>query len=419
MTMYRVLKNIRRENSIRLFILSLMLFFISTDYCQDVSITTNNTNHDRVVIQQVKFDANNISTWIINTGIFNQDLTQVNWPGFEWPKGTGKFAVFTTGLCIGAYVDDSIREAVASYKGELAPGYVVDTLGSPTARTNCSFKIYKVKNTEPNSNDWLHWGQMVPRGAPFVDVNGNGSYEPAVDTPGMSGASQTIFVCLTDGFYEEHKIGEGFGGGTHPLYAELHLTAWAYTIPGLQDVQFFKWVVINRGRTAWEKTYFAIFSDCDLGFPNDDYNGCDTVLQLGYTYNSTDMDGTGQGESYGLHPPAVGFVLLQGAANRYVYPAVRLKMTSFDHVMGTSTPGPICEKDPNGEPIPAYYLMSGRKKDQTPWVVPPGELAMLLNSVTQAIPNPDRAGQKVFRELHQAVYRIAEVFLQEQLSMQM
>ena len=56
-----------------------------------VSVNTSQTS-DVVIIQQVLFDPNNISTYIYNKGIFNQDLSLSNTPGFQWPITSGKFA---------------------------------------------------------------------------------------------------------------------------------------------------------------------------------------------------------------------------------------------------------------------------------------------------------------------------------------
>jgi hypothetical protein len=324
-----------------------------------------------VIIEQVPLEGNNIRAFIYNTGIFNQDLRISNTPGFEWPKDEHKFAVFTTGLSIGAYVNGQLREAMASYKGELAPGYIIDSSGYPRAKTDIRFKVYNVKRTDNwiNNPDWLNWGLMVHFGAPYVDVNNNGIYEPVIDTPGVRGAEQTIFVCLTDGFPEEHHIGEGFGGGTPPLYAELHLTAWAYNIDGLKDVQFLKWEVINKNNSVWDSTYFAIVCDPDLGFSDDDYIGCDSTRNLGYCYNG-DNDDAGSYYSYGVNPPAVGFDLLKSPINKSINPPVIYEMTSFGHFTSTGAGGPVCESDPNGEPEPAYQFMRGFKKDRTPWVIP-------------------------------------------------
>ena len=328
-------------------------------------------NEPDVIIVQVPLEGNNIHTWIYNTGIFNQDLRVSNSPGFQWPAGSHKFAVFTTGLSIGAYVNGQIREAMASYKGELAPGYIIDSGGVPNVRVDSRFKFYSVKRTDNwiNNPDWLNWGLMIPYGAPYNDVNHSGYYEPMIDSPGVKGAEHTLFICLTDGFPNEHKIGEGFGGGTAPLYAEIHLTAWTYNTPGLKDVQFLKWQIINKNPQPWNNTFFAIVCDPDLGCSDDDYIGCDTLRNLGYCYNGDNDDDCGS-YSYGINPPAVGFDLLIGAVNKYVTPHKIYNMTSFNYFMGTSIPGPVCEKDPNGEYIPAYQFLRGVKKDGTPWVIP-------------------------------------------------
>jgi len=88
--------------------------------------------------------------------------------------------------------------------------------------------------------------------------------------------------------------GEGFGGGINAplLYAELHFTAWCYNTPGLEDLQFVNWVLINKGDSAWRRTFTGVVVDPDLGDGNDDYIGCDTVnnINLGYCYNATNND---------------------------------------------------------------------------------------------------------------------------------
>ncbi|RPI13606.1 MAG: T9SS C-terminal target domain-containing protein [Ignavibacteriae bacterium] len=329
--------------------------------------------YDSLFTTWKRFTPNNIGTYITNTGIFNQDIRLANKPGFEWPKGTGRYAIFTSGLCIAAMYNGILREAMASYKGEYTPGYIFDSSGISVARTDNRFRIYSVKRGDNmNTNqDWAEWGQMVPIGAPYVDVNGNNQYEPATDTPGIKGASQTIFVCFTDGFPETHTIGEGFGGGTLPLYAEVHLTAWGFNDkPSLENVQFLKWDVINKSKVQWQSTYFSIFSDVDLGGSDDDYIGCDTTRNLGYCYNSDDNDEGGYG--YGLHPPAVGMQFLNcipGYAG----------LSSFDYIRCVSCGNtPPCESDPNGQPEGAYNFMKGLKKDGTPWVIPPGGNSSLI-----------------------------------------
>lgn len=338
-----------------------------------------------VVIQQVLLNPNNIASWFYNTGIFNQDLRTSNTPGLMWPKGSNKFACFTAGLSIGAYVNNILLEAMCSYKGEYAPGYVDNSSGTPVTITDSRFRIYKVSSTDNANNnpDWAQWGDMVPFGAPYVDINENNQYDPNVDKPGRKDAGMTLFACLTDGFPAEHKIGEGFGGGTQPLYVEMHFTAWAYTTPGLEDIQFINWVIINKNIRPWERTYMGVTVDPDLGWADDDYIGCDTTLNMGFCYNGDNDDDISQVSwAYGPNPPAFGMDYFTSPVNYSVSPPETLGLTSFVYFTNTSTPGPACEKDPNGEAVPAYFMLQGLKKDQTPWVVPPGGNTSLITKFT-------------------------------------
>ena len=332
---------------------------------------------DVVIVQQVEFDPNNIATFVFNKGIFNQDQRVANTPGFEWPKnwnpapGSGKFACFTAGLSISAKINGQLRQAMASYTGEYAQGYV-NGIGGPAFRDS-TFRVYKIKrgDNQYNNPDYAQWGNMVPFGAPYVDINNNNQYDPGIDKPGMKNAEQTVFVCLTDGFPEEHTSAEGFGGGTPPMMAQVQFTAWGYDTPGLEDVQFFKWIVINKNINAWDSTYISIVVDSDLGWSEDDYIGCDTTRDMGFCYNGDDDDDISQSSyAYGPSPPAFGMDLLSGAVNYRVSPPDTLGLTSFAYFTNSGSGGPPCENEPYGEPVGAYNMMQGLKKDRTPWYSP-------------------------------------------------
>ena len=347
-----------------------ILIIFALVVCNNISLSNNEKQSYSipysVIRTQVMINANNISTWVQNTGTFNQDIRTTNTPGFEWPKGSGKFAIFTAGLSMGAYVNGGLRLATISYNGEYAPGYSNAGMGY----TDLNFKIYKVKKGDnaANNPDYANWGLMVPYGAPYIDIDGNGQFNPLVDKPGVKGAGQTIYQCITDGFPENHTTGEGFGGGTIPLYSEMHFTAWSYdSIPQLADVQFIKMEVTNKNTLRWDSTFFGIVCDPDVGNASDDYIGCDLSRNLGYCYNGTDHDGNGTGNSYGLHPPAVGIDLVKGA-HSIALPQSELGMTSFVYFNGTGSAGIACETDPSSQPITPYNYLKGTKKDGTPWV---------------------------------------------------
>lgn len=301
------------------------------------------------------FTPNNINTLIKTSGIFNQNTDRQNQAGFEWPEGSGKFLLFTSGLTIAAKVNNELRMMAGSYRGECFPGYVNS---SGQFETNDDMKIYRVSKTDnPNINpDWMNWGLMVPFGAPYIDVNNNFQYEPFIDTPGVRNASQTIFCVMTDANPRSHSSGEGFGGGTEPLNAEIRLTAWGYNFDPLKDVVFYKWDITNKSSYNWDSTFFMIFNDPDIGDAVDDYIGSDTTRDLYYSYNADNID-----NDYGTSPPAVGTMFLKTPGN--------LGMMSTNFIFNSSSSLP-CESDPNGEPQGAYNYIKGFKKDLSPWVIP-------------------------------------------------
>jgi len=310
----------------------------------------------------IQLKANKINSIFTKSGAFNRNLIS-NGPGFEWPKDSGKYAIFTSGLNIAARVNGEIRMAACSYTGEYKPGYCTNG----EFHSNLYFKIYKVsKSDNAQTNwDWANWGQMVPYGAPYIDVNHNGIYEPAIDTPGVKNAKETLFLCMSDADPASHTETEGFGGGSLPLGAEVHMTAWAYDSPSLQNVQFISYEIINKSNYYWKSAQIGLFCDPDLGDGNDDYIGCDTALKLGYCYNSDNFD-----NSYGFSPPAVGMTLLRGSVLKGITQNINLGLSSFTYCTNPSTPGPVCEQDPNPGLEGAFYYLSGFKRDSTCFIDP-------------------------------------------------
>jgi hypothetical protein len=135
-------------------------------------------------------NGNNIQSYIAIDGTFNRTP---NSPagGFEWPKNTGKTAVYSSGFNIAAYVNNQLRIAAAFYDGEFTPGYCVNGVFNTDSR----FKLYKVSSGDNfiSNPDWANWGEMEPYGAPYSDINNSGTYEAQIDIPGIKDAAQTIF----------------------------------------------------------------------------------------------------------------------------------------------------------------------------------------------------------------------------------
>ncbi len=298
---------------------------------KDGSNVLPKTTADQVALTSLNI--NNISTYFYNNGI--SDISAAGNSGLVYPKGSGKTAVFTSGLLWGARVagDPDPRVGGTAYRTGLQPGQV-KTDGTADDATLSKYRVYRVRRdvfpgSDPNVDlsteaaldglsesgvrtqyelDWTEW--PVDMGAPYNDVNDNGTYEPTIDIPGVKDADQTIWFITND-------LNAGkttFLYGQNPLGIECQVTIWAYNQSGaLGSMYFRKYKLINitdrtANPTTFENMYFSMFSDVDLGDAGDDFVGVDTELSLQFCYNASATDAT-----YApLPPPAVGFDFFQG-----------------------------------------------------------------------------------------------------------
>ncbi|MDD4602328.1 MAG: hypothetical protein PHF97_00775 [Bacteroidales bacterium] len=182
--------------------------------------------------------------------------------------------------------------------------------------------------------------------APFMDVDGDGNYDPKngdypyydlgnelcpknlkpgqliarakikngepSDTMGILvdqvlKGDQTLWSVYNDkGNYHSETTGD-------PIGMEIRAQYFAFaTNDEINNMTFYSYEIINRSTYTLTGTYFSQWVDPDLGFANDDYVGCDVNRGLGYCYNGTPIDGTGQTYAYGAHPPAIGVDFFQG-----------------------------------------------------------------------------------------------------------
>lgn len=101
-------------------------------------------------------------------------------------------------------------------------------------------------------------------------------------------------------------------GSENPIGLEIRAQAFAFTMNNeINNMTFYSYEIINRSTFTLTNTYFSQWVDCDLGYAQDDYVGCDVERGLGYCYNGTATDGPGTG-AYSGNPPAVGIDFFQG-----------------------------------------------------------------------------------------------------------
>lgn len=292
----------------------------------------NGLNKTNLQKSATYLNINKISSYFFNNGI--SDISSDGNSGLVYPKGSGKTAVFTSGLLWGAKVagDQDPRMGGTAYRTGLVPGKVLPD-GTADVSTLDKYRIYRVRAdiypggpaidlASPSlaegisaadlraeyEKDWTEW--PADMGAPFDDKDSNGVYNPTIDVPGVPGADQTLWFVTNDLNAGQTR----FLYGANPLGIEMQATIWAYNRAGaLGSMYFRKYKVINitdrtANPTTFEDMYFSMFSDVDNGDAGDDYVGVDTTLSLQYCYNASPTDAT-----YApLPPPAVGFDFFQG-----------------------------------------------------------------------------------------------------------
>jgi hypothetical protein len=350
-------------------------------------------------INRKQLDVNQISAWFRNDGEFYSDHSTTG-PGFEWPKGGGIYAVFSTGFWIGAKVQTDtgkeIRVAtVGHFFSEYRPGRILEN-GLPENNTLPHLRIYKIKpltDTPENNIDYLEW--PIDQGAPWIDMDSDGQWNPYVDKIGIRFPERIeypdmVTFCVFNDADEAYHT--GIWGQSKPLGVEVRQTCWAYENK-FPDAQFIRFQIYNKGIKNLDSTYFMLWSDPDLGDAFDDYIGCDTTKDingishnLGYCYNGGNIDGAPGYGGYGIAPPAVGFKILQGpkiqgevsdtaiSFGQKWIGYVNGKITSFNYFCGPGQGG--CTNpdwyDPNRY-AQTYNVMRGLTVTGRPWITPEGD----------------------------------------------
>ncbi|HEY3215450.1 MAG TPA: hypothetical protein VGK93_03060 [Candidatus Eisenbacteria bacterium] len=329
----------------------------------------------------VALEINQIRMLVTSGGSFAWD-TRSGTAGLEFPKGSGKTAVFASGLWVGAVVSDSTRVTVTEYSDEFGPGAMVN--GGPDDPNRPEYKIYRLDRhyasagTRDSALGDYNAG-AVPHGAPAVSVLPNGD----LGIPG----DQMLWHVYNDADPRRHFP---FGpGGSQPLGVEVQQTAYAFNRPGaLGNTAFLRFKIINKGSNLLQNLYAALWSDPDLGSFSDDLVGCDPTRSLGYCYNGTNNDAV-----YGSAPPAVGYDLLRVAKTGASDPAPgatafsqylnsgdpQNAAQSYNLLRGLLTDGAVITNPVTNQPTTYFY--SGDPVAGTGWLdANPGDRRFLLPS---------------------------------------
>ncbi len=140
--------------------------------------------------------------------------------------------------------------------------------------------------------------------APFVDLNGNGIYEPLLgEYPDVKGDQALWWVFSDNGPAHTQTNGT-------PLGVEVHAMAYGYRRGTLIDnVIYYEYTIVNRSPNTYTDFRIAQWNMAQLGgdynFFSGSYNaelvnyiGFDSTWRMGITYSAINDDG----ESGGGHP---------------------------------------------------------------------------------------------------------------------
>ncbi len=280
---------------------------------------------------------NKVSTPILNRGDMFWDLQS---GGYEVPKGSCKLSLSTSALWMGGITNNSLRLAAQTYRqsgNDYFPGPLKIGTATTDAATQQKFdRIWRINRqtveefkvnfaqgnvtngTYPvpeNLTSWPAHGDSVngyaSNLAPFVDVNGDGIYNPMNgDYPKIKGDQMLFWIFNDNGGIHTETQGS-------PLRFEVHASAYGYTCDDIQDndsntalnyTTFYQYDIYNRSSDTYDSVKYGIWTDVDLGNFNDDYIGCNPAKDYAIGYNGDDDDEGIQG--YGLNPPAIAIAIL-------------------------------------------------------------------------------------------------------------
>ena len=298
-------------------------------------------------------NSNNVNAGISVGGNLFTDYDSLSQPHmFETPKGSGVQAIFAQSLWITARdANDSLYCAANRYWD-----YGHDFFDGPIVATYDSIydhyykRIWKVTQpqiaqfkalTFPTSanlvdTNILHWpGKGNPQVlsdfgvsinstlAPFVDVNGNGIYEPLLgDYPGICGDEGVFFVYNDARSAHTQTNGKAMGIEVRGIANEY--TDSTSTIPYAKRVVnntvFVQYEIENKSAVNYTSFDVANWVDEDLGCFDNDFVGCDSARDLMFAYNgnATDPDCSPE-KGYGTLPIALGIKMLNQPMNVFGY----------------------------------------------------------------------------------------------------
>ncbi len=251
---------------------------------------------------------------------------------WEVPEGSGKETIQQHSIWFGGLDSNGSLHLAAMQYGQNGQDYWMGPLRTADASVDLmtSLKFHRVWNLTRAEieqfiahhgengyvvpDDILSWPAHGDAGyaenlAPFVDVNGDGHYNPVEgDYPDIKG-DQCLYYIFNDS-YGDHTETDGSKIGL-----EIHGMAYAFDAPNdeaLNNTVFVNYKFFNRSSNNYNDVYVGLWNDWEIGCGGDDYVGCDVQRSSCFAYNGTEIDGSGEAWAYGGTPPVQVCAVLSG-----------------------------------------------------------------------------------------------------------
>jgi hypothetical protein len=217
-------------------------------------------------------------------------------------------------------------------------------------------KLFVVRKSDlPFTSSWLNWSEAVALGANFydgngdgiynpVDLNGNGIWDKNEDSPDILG-DETVWCVYNDGVPSAVRNFTDI----EPQGIDIRQTVWTYlNDENLKNIYFVRYSILNTGTIVddVDSVYCGLWSDPDIGDSNDDFTGCDSLLNSGYCYddsascdsllNSGYCYDDPYDQYFGSNSPTAFHTLLQGPW-KYVNDTTQVAFNNKGDIIGIDT----------------------------------------------------------------------------------
>ncbi|WP_107038086.1 T9SS type A sorting domain-containing protein [Brumimicrobium mesophilum] len=274
----------------------------------------------------VNLEHNNVRTMLMSNGALGYDPF-TGQAAYEVPKGSGKNAlymvspIFTAELASGQLIGNHSNFSLNSGGFN---GPVVNDYSDPWHTQHSVFFHMHDSVVNNHISNWASSGYIPsqkvanwpaygnsslnssPYMVPFYDVNADNVYSPMDgDYPLHFGEESYSSVYNYDSIVTPNIL------NPETQAIEVNYSAYQVNSDELENVTFIMYRVTNKSNETLINFQWGLFSDFDLGNPNDDFIGTNVSKNLYYAYNSTNTDQSSGGAiGYGVNPPAVGIVSL-------------------------------------------------------------------------------------------------------------